>query len=270
MLLLVALSASLAVFGLVVLKMLPFDNKSEVQIVVDLPEGRPLEQTNALLLDIAQWSTVPEVLDFQGYAGTSAPVNFNGLVRQYYLRSGSNVGDLQVNLVDKHHRDRQSHDIARELRPRLAADGAALRRQREGGRSATWPAGACRLWSPRSTGRITRAAAKLAQRSCRACLPHTEGIVDVDTSVEAAAPREMLVIDRARAARLGVSQAAVVATLQVGVAGVDATWCRRQVALSACRCGCACRPADQARMRRSAGAARARRAAASWCRLQSW
>ncbi len=91
---------------LVVLKMLPFDNKSELQVVVDLPEGRTLEDTNALLTELAAVvDTVPEVLDYQGYAGTSAPMNFNGLVRQYFLRSGSNVGDLQVNLIDKHKRE---------------------------------------------------------------------------------------------------------------------------------------------------------------------
>jgi multidrug efflux pump subunit AcrB len=111
----------------VVLKMLPFDNKSEVQVVVDMPEGSTLEQTNALLGELAQQlDTVPEVLDYQGYAGTAAPINFNGLVRQYYLRSGSNVGDLQVNLVDKHHRDRKSHDIARAVRPRWPPSANAM------------------------------------------------------------------------------------------------------------------------------------------------
>ena len=125
MLLLVLLSAGLAALRVVVLKMLPFDNKSEMQIVVDMPEGSTLETTNALLMDVAQRvAQVPEVVDFQGYAGTSAPVNFNGLVRQYYLRTGNNVGDLQVNLVDKHQRKRQSHEIARALRPDLAAIAA--------------------------------------------------------------------------------------------------------------------------------------------------
>ncbi len=85
--LLLALSAGLAVVKLVVLKMLPFDNKSEIQVVVDMPEGSTLEQTNALLGELAaQVDKVPEVLNYQGYAGTSAPVNFNGLVRQYFLR----------------------------------------------------------------------------------------------------------------------------------------------------------------------------------------
>jgi hypothetical protein len=92
----------LAVVQLVVLKMLPFDNKSEFQVVVDLPEGSTLERTNALLRSWPRWSTAcPKCSTYQGYAGTSAPINFNGLVRQYYLRSGANVGDLQVNLVDR-------------------------------------------------------------------------------------------------------------------------------------------------------------------------
>jgi multidrug efflux pump subunit AcrB len=124
---LVVLAASLAVVQLVVMKMLPFDNKSELQVIVDMPEGRPLEQTNAVLAALATViERVPEVHDYQAYAGTTAPVNFNGLVRQYFLRSGSNVGDLQVNLVDKHARKRKSHEIALALRPQLAEAGRQL------------------------------------------------------------------------------------------------------------------------------------------------
>src|SRR3546814_4800867 len=99
---LVLLAVSLAAFELVVMKMLPFDNKSELQVVVDLPEGRTLEDTGALLTELAAMlDQVPEVLHYQGYAGTAAPINFNGLVRQYDLRAGANLGDLQVNLVDR-------------------------------------------------------------------------------------------------------------------------------------------------------------------------
>src|SRR5690606_3112736 len=123
--LLVAGSIGMAGMQWVVLKMLPFDNKSEFQVVVDLPEGAPLERTNALLVEMAEaLSQVPEVASFQGYAGTSAPITFNGLVRQYYLREGANLGDLQVNLVDKSERRRQSHTIARAVRPILADIGA--------------------------------------------------------------------------------------------------------------------------------------------------
>src|SRR3546814_7607138 len=95
--------------------MLPFDNKSELQVVVDLPEGRTLEDTGALLTELAAMlDQVPEVLHYQGYAGTAAPINFNGLVRQYDLRAGANLGDLQVNLVDRRERSRKSHDRSEE------------------------------------------------------------------------------------------------------------------------------------------------------------
>src|SRR5690606_8549735 len=114
----------LVVIQAVVLKMLPFDNKSEFQVVVDMPEGSTLETTNRLLQELAHaLDQVPEVKDYQGYAGTASPITFNGLVRQYYLRAGANVGDLQVNLVEKEARRRQSHEIALAVRPQLAAIG---------------------------------------------------------------------------------------------------------------------------------------------------
>jgi multidrug efflux pump subunit AcrB len=220
---LVALAASLAVFELVVLKMLPFDNKSELQIVVDLPEGRTLEDTNALLVELAAvLDRTPEVLHYQGYAGTAAPINFNGLVRQYDLRAGANVGDLQVNLVDRHHRKRKSHDIAVALRPQLAQAG---RRHQASVKVVEVPPGppvlspiVAEVYGPdyarqRAIGRA------LAQRFLA-----TEGIVDVDTSVEADAARDILVVDRVRAARLGVPQSAIAETLAAGLSGLDATY----------------------------------------------
>jgi multidrug efflux pump subunit AcrB len=107
---------------LVILKMLPFDNKSEFQIIVDLPVGTPLEKTAQVLSEMGTAvAQMPEVTDYQAYAGTAAPINFNGLVRQYYLRAGPEVGDLQVNLVDKSQRDRKSHDIAQSIRPVVEA-----------------------------------------------------------------------------------------------------------------------------------------------------
>src|SRR5690606_11824552 len=106
-------------------KMLPFDNKSEFQVVVDLPAGTPLEHTAAVLRELgAHLATVPEVTDYQAYAGTAAPINFNGLVRQYYLRAGGNVGDLQVNLAHRSRRKDQSHAVATRVRPALQAIGA--------------------------------------------------------------------------------------------------------------------------------------------------
>jgi multidrug efflux pump subunit AcrB len=118
--LLIAVSLALPVAGLVRLKMLPFDNKSEFQVIVDMPAGAPLEQTAAVLRELGRFvARQPEVVTYQAYAGTAAPINFNGLVRQYYLRAGGEVGDLQVNLVDKHLRHEQSHAIATRLRPEL-------------------------------------------------------------------------------------------------------------------------------------------------------
>ncbi len=115
---LIAISLSLAFpFQKVILKMLPFDNKSEFQIVVDMPEGTTLEQTSRVLNDVStELDKVEEISDYQIYTGTAAPINFNGLVRQYYLREGSNLGDIQVNLTDKHDRERKSHDIALAVR----------------------------------------------------------------------------------------------------------------------------------------------------------
>ena len=105
--------------------MLPFDNKSEFQVVVNMPVGTPLEQTARVLRDMGQYlQTVPEVTDYQAYAGTASPINFNGLVRQYYLRESPELGDIQVNLVDKHHRDRKSHEIA-AVRPELSGSANA-------------------------------------------------------------------------------------------------------------------------------------------------
>ncbi|MFD0725474.1 efflux RND transporter permease subunit [Lysobacter brunescens] len=220
---LVLLSASLAAVQLVVLKMLPFDNKSELQVVVDLPEGRTLESTNALLAELAARTLeLPEVASVQAYAGTSAPINFNGLVRQYFLRSGANVGDLQVNLVDKHHRDRKSHDIARAIRPALDAIG---RRHGASVKVVEVPPGppvlaplVAEVYGP------DYAQARKVAQALEARFRTTEGIVDIDTTVEADAPREVLVIDRERATRLGVDQSTIANTLAAAVSGHDATY----------------------------------------------
>jgi multidrug efflux pump subunit AcrB len=222
---LMAASASLAVFQLVVLKMLPFDNKSEFQVVVDMPEGSTLEATNAVLVELAaRVAELPEVLDFQGYAGTSAPVNFNGLVRQYYLREGAHVGDLQVNLVDRRERSRKSHQIVRAIRPQLAAIGA---RHGASVKLVEVPPGppvmaplVAEIYGPDLDR--SRAIARELEARFRA----TEGIVDVDTTVEADSGRDLVVVDRDRAARHGVTQAAIAETLRIAVGGHDATFLR--------------------------------------------
>ncbi len=217
--------AAVALVGVkaVVLKMLPFDNKSEFQVVVDMPEGSTLEHTNQLLGELAQAvAKVPEVVDWQGYAGTAAPITFNGLVRQYYLRRGPLVGDLQVNLVDKHLRDRQSHAIALAVRPVLAKIGA---RHGASVKLVEVPPGppvmapiVAEVYGPDYA--TVRKLALGLERDFRA---HPD-LVDIDTSVEAAAPREVVVVDRSRAARLGLDQATIAQALRTALSGDDATY----------------------------------------------
>ncbi len=215
---LIALSMLLPVLGLVQLKMLPFDNKSEFQVVVDMPAGTPLEKTAAVLRDLgAHLATVPEVTHYQAYAGTAAPINFNGLVRQYYMRSGGELGDIQVNLVDKHHRNEQSHAIATRVRPALQAIG-----ERFGAniKVVEVPPGppvlsplVAEIYGPEAEGR--REVAKAVRKVFAA----TDGVVDVDDSSIADAPRKLLLVDRRKAAMLGVSQQEIVSTLRAGLAG---------------------------------------------------
>ncbi len=219
----IVLAMSLVAFRLVVLKMLPFDNKSEFQVVVDMPEGTPVEQTAAVLDALAvEIRKVPEVSDYQSYAGTAAPINFNGLVRQYYLRSGGNVGDLQVNLIDKHLRDRQSHEIARALRSPLVtignAYGASVKLVEVPPGPPVQAPLVAEVYGPDYAGQL-RVASEL-----NALFASTEDLVDVDDSVESAAPRWLLEIDRSKAALLGVAQADVTRALAAALGGDDATY----------------------------------------------
>jgi multidrug efflux pump subunit AcrB len=215
---LIAISLALPMLGLVVLKMLPFDNKSEFQVVVDMPAGTPVERTAAVLHELGAYLLRQrEVTDYQAYAGTAAPINFNGLVRQYYLRAGGEVGDLQVNLVDKHHRDEQSHAIATRLRPELQAIG---RRHGANVKVVEVPPGppvlsplVAEIYGPEPDGR------REVARAVRRVFEQTPGVVDVDDSGIADAPRKLLLIDRRKAALLGVPQAAIVSTLRAGLAG---------------------------------------------------
>jgi len=221
--LLIAASVALPAAGLVLLKMLPFDNKSEFQVVVDMPAGTPVEQTAAVLRELGAYLvTVPEVTDYQAYAGTSAPINFNGLVRQYYLRAGGNVGDLQVNLVDKHARHDQSHAIATRVRPELQKIGA---RFGANVKVVEVPPGppvlspiVAEVYGPDAAGR------QQVAKAVRAVFERTANVVDVDDSSIAAAPKTMLVVDRQKAAMLGVPQQAIVTTLRAGLAGEAATY----------------------------------------------
>ena len=215
---LIAVSLALPVLGLVVLKMLPFDNKSEFQVIVDMPAGTPVEKTAAVLRELGAYlATVPEVTDYQAYAGTAAPINFNGLVRQYYLRSGGAVGDLQVNLVDKSQRSDQSHAIAMRVRPALQQIG-----QRLGAnvKVVEVPPGppvlaplVAEVYGPEAAGR------REVAKAVRAMFDGQSGVVDVDDSSIADAAKTLLLVDRRKAAMLGVSQQDIVSTLRAGLGG---------------------------------------------------
>ena len=224
---LITMSLALPALGVVVLKMLPFDNKSEFQVLVDLPAGTPLERTAAALREMGAYLTrQPEVTHYQAYAGTAAPINFNGLVRQYDLRAGAEVGDLQVNLVDRHARSEQSHAIAARLRPALQAIG---RRHGANVKVVEVPPGppvlaplVAEVYGPDAAGRRDVA------RAVRQVFERTPTVVDVDDSGIADAPRRLLLIDRRKAALLGVPQAAIVTTLRAGLAGEPATYLHDQ------------------------------------------
>ena len=224
---LIAVSLALPATGLVLLKMLPFDNKSEFQVIVDMPAGTPVAQTAAVLHELgAHLATVPEVTDYQAYAGTAAPINFNGLVRQYYLRAGGEVGDLQVNLVGKHDRQAQSHTIATRVRPALQLIGA---RFGANVKVVEVPPGppvlspiVAEIYGPEASGR------QQVAKAVRAVFEQTPGVVDVDDSSIAAAPKTLLLVDRQKAAMLGVPQQAIVTTLRAGLAGEAAAWLHDQ------------------------------------------
>jgi len=219
----IVLAVGLAAMKLVVLKMLPFDNKSEFQVVINLPEGTPLETTARVLDELAQEvQRIPEVSNYQAYAGTAAPINFNGLVRQYYLRRAPELGDLQVNLVDKHHRSRQSHAIALAARPALAAIG------RKFGASVQVvevPPGppvlaplVAEVYGPRYEDQRRLAA------GLRTLFDSTPDIVDTDDSLEAPAKRIIVEVDRQKAALAGIAQGQIVDSLATALGSTDATF----------------------------------------------
>ena len=219
----IALSIGLTLVQWVVLKMLPFDNKSEFQVVLDMPEGTPLERTARVLSELAQAvEQIPELVNYQVYAGTAAPINFNGLVRQYYLRSGPEQGDIQVNLKDKHERDRSSHEIAVAVRPALAAIG---KRYAASVQVVEVPPGppvqapiVAEVYGP------SYDAQRLLAQELHTVFDQTPDIVDVDDSREAHAMRYAISVDRQKAALIGVSQAAIVQAISVGLAGADSAY----------------------------------------------
>ena len=221
----VALLLSIGLAGVqwVVLKMLPFDNKSEFQLVVDMPAGTPLEDTAAALQDLGGFlAKQPEVRDLQGYAGTAGPITFNGLVRQYYLRADGEQGDLQVNLVDKHHRDEKSHAIASRLRPALEAialrHGARLKVVEVPPGPPVLSPIVAEIYGPDEAGRVA-----LAQRVAEA-FGSSADIVGIDTTLTAAAPRAFLRVQRQRAESLGIPVSVIAQAVAGALSGTDAAW----------------------------------------------
>ena len=213
-------SVGLAGAKLVVLKMLPFDNKSEFQIVVDMPEGTSLEQTTRVLAELGDYiAKVPEVTDYQIYAGTAAPINFNGLVRQYYLRDAANTGDILVNLQHKKLRERKSHDIAFSVREPLMAIG---KKYNANVKVVEVPPGppvqsplVAEVYGIDYDGQI-----KVA-KMIRETFESTDDIVDVDDSVETASDKWIIKVDRQKASKLGVNQQSVADAISTALKGKD-------------------------------------------------
>jgi multidrug efflux pump subunit AcrB len=214
-------SCSLFYFQFVKVKMLPFDNKSEFQIIVDMPNGTTLEETARVAGALATATLdQPEVVNLQTYVGTASPFNFNGLVRHYYLRSGSNVADIQVNLLGKGDRKLQSHEIAKQVRTRLLPIA-----NRFGARVkvAEVPPGppvlqtlVAEVYGPAQEGRIRIA------RQIRDLWKRTDGVVDVDWYVEDDQPKYRLLVDKEKAALNGISEDEIARTMRLASAGYPA------------------------------------------------
>ena len=211
-------SLGLVGIGAVKVKMLPFDNKSEFQVILNMPEGTTLEQTARVARELAAALRVePEVRDYQVYAGTASPFNFNGLVRHYFLRRGSNVADLQVNLRPKDERKAQSHDIARRIRPRLTAiaekySGVVAVAEVPPGPPVLQTLVA-EIYGPTEEARL-----RLATR-VREIFRASPGVVDVDWYVEEQQAKTLLRVDREKAALNGISEAAITRTVQLAMQG---------------------------------------------------
>ena len=204
--------------GWVKVKMLPFDNKSEFQVILNMPEGASLERTAQAAREIAAAvRTEPEVTDYQIYAGVASPYNFNGLVRHYFMRRGANVADIQVNLLPKGERRAQSHDIAKRVRPRIAEIAARFNARVA---VAEVPPGppvlqtlVAELYGPTEADRHALA------RKVRDIFKSTPGVVDVDWYVEADQPKARFVIDKEKAALHGISAETISQTLRIAVGG---------------------------------------------------
>ena len=218
---LLLLACSLVAFKLVKVKMLPFDNKSEFQVIIDMPNGTTLEQTTRVAQELGQYlGQQPEVLNYEIYSGTSGPYNFNGLVRHYFLRRGANQADIQVNLMNRHERSAQSHEIAKRLRPGLVEIG-----NRYGARIkvAEVPPGppvlqtlVAEIYGPDYQQQVALAS------QIKHIFQTNPGVVDVDWYVEDPQTKYDLKVDLDKAALHGIAAADISKTMQIGLDGANA------------------------------------------------
>lgn len=214
-------SSSMFYTRAVAVKMLPFDNKNEFQVVIDMPEGSTLEKTAAVTRDIAAYvSQQPLVVNLQGYVGTAGPISFNGLVRHYDLRRGNNVADIQVNLVNKGDRSKQSHQIAKDMRPGIQAIAA---RYNANAKIVEVPPGppvlstlVAEVYGPDYQQQIAVA------QQIKQLMRRTTGVVDVDWMVEDDQPSYQYTIDKEKAIRYGVNPAQAVAAIRGYLSGMPA------------------------------------------------
>ncbi len=216
--LLIAMSLLMVSQQAVIMKMLPFDNKSEFQVIVDMPEGTPLETTQAALQAMANdLRQLPELQSAQLYAGTASPINFNGLVRQYYLRSEPHQGDIQVNLLDKSERDRKSHAIALEARDLIQASAARFGANVKVVEMPPGPPVMAPLVA--EIYGMDYAGQQQVAEHVATVFNNTADVVDVDTTIEAAQTRWTIVVDRDRANSLGLDQARIVNDIHTALRG---------------------------------------------------
>ncbi len=213
-------ACSMVYFGMVKVKMLPFDNKSEFQVILNMPEGSTLEHTTKVALEMAEVIGKEQaVVNYQIYAGTASPFNFNGLVRHYFMRSGPTMADIQVNLLPKNKRDLQSHDIATKVRPAIAAIagkyGATVA-------VAEVPPGppvlqtlVAEIYGPTDAARV-----KLA-RKVKNIFSATEGVVDIDWYREEDRDKTVLTVDKEKAALNGISEGEITRTIQIALHGMS-------------------------------------------------
>jgi multidrug efflux pump subunit AcrB len=209
---------TLPLLKIVRVKMLPFDNKSEFQVIIDMPEGTTLEQTTRVAREVARRvAEEPEVVNYQVYAGTASPYNFNGLVRHYFLRQGANEADIQVNLLPKEERSAQSHDISKRVRDAIVPIGekygAKLKVAEIPPGPPVYQTLVAEVYGPEYTQQINVA------RQIRDEFKKTPGVVDVDWTVEAPEAQYRFVLDKEKAALAGVSADQIAQTLRLAVSG---------------------------------------------------